>query len=79
MWQSAVNAKEAMTTIPFGGTAPAMNALLGGQVDVMCDQTTNTTQQIEAGRVKAFAVTTRQAIVQAQAAEGLSDVAAKWA
>ena len=59
MWQSAVNAKEAMTTIPFSGTAPAMTALIGGQVDVMCDQTTNTTQQIEAGRVKAFAVTTK--------------------
>ena len=58
MWQAAINAKEAMTTIPFGGTAPAMNALVGGQVDVMCDQTTNTTGQIEAGRVKAFAVTT---------------------
>ena len=58
MWQSAVKATEAMTTIPYGGTAPAMNALLGGQVDLMCDQTTNTTQQIEAGRVKAYAVTT---------------------
>lgn len=58
MWQSAINAKEAMTTIPFGGTAPAMNALVGGQVDMMCDQTTNTTGQIEAGRVKAYAVTT---------------------
>ncbi len=58
MWQSAIKAKEAMTTIPFGGTAPAMNALVGGQVDMMCDQTTNTTGQIEAGRVKAFAVTT---------------------
>jgi tripartite-type tricarboxylate transporter receptor subunit TctC len=55
---AAINAKEAMTTIPFGGTAPAMNALVGGQVDMMCDQTTNTTGQIEAGRVKAFAVTT---------------------
>ncbi|MFZ2386382.1 MAG: tripartite tricarboxylate transporter substrate-binding protein [Polaromonas sp.] len=58
MWQAAINAKEPMTTIPFGGTAPAMNALVGGQVDLMCDQTTNTTGQIEAGRVKAFAVTT---------------------
>ena len=58
MWQAGINAKEAMTTIPFGGTAPAMNALVGGQVDMMCDQTTNTTSQIEAGRVKAFAVTT---------------------
>jgi len=58
MWQAAVRSGQAMTTIPFGGTAPAMNALIGGQVDVMCDQTTNTTAQIEAGRVKAFAVTT---------------------
>lgn len=60
MWQAAINAKEAMTTIPFGGTAPAMNALVGGQVDMMCDQTTNTTSQIEAGRVKAYAVTTKK-------------------
>ena len=58
MWQAAIKSTEAMTTIPFSGTAPAMNALVGGQVDLMCDQTTNTTSQIEAGRVKAFAVTT---------------------
>lgn len=58
MWQSAMKLNEAMTTIPFNGTAPAMNALIGGQVDLMCDQTTNTTGQIEGGRVKAFAVTT---------------------
>ena len=58
MWQAAINAKEPMTTIPFSGTAPAMNALVGGQVDMMCDQTTNTTGQIESGRVKAYAVTT---------------------
>lgn len=58
MWQSAIKLNTAMTTIPFGGTAPAMTALIGGQVDVMCDQTTNTTGQIEGGRVKAFAVTT---------------------
>ena len=58
MWQAAINAKEPMTTIPFSGTAPAMNALVGGQVDMMCDQTTNTAGQIEAGRVKAYAVTT---------------------
>jgi tripartite-type tricarboxylate transporter receptor subunit TctC len=46
-----------MTTIPYKGTAPAMTDLLGGQVDLMCDQTTNTTTQIESGKVKAFAVT----------------------
>jgi len=48
-----------MTTVPYKGTAPAMTDLLGGQVDIMCDQTTNTTGQIEAGKVKAFAVTTQ--------------------
>ena len=47
-----------MTTVPYKGTAPAMTDLLGGQVDLMCDQTTNTTSQIEAGKVKAYAVTT---------------------
>ena len=47
-----------MTTVPYKGTAPAMTDLLGGQVDIMCDQTTNTTGQIEAGKVKAYAVTT---------------------
>jgi tripartite-type tricarboxylate transporter receptor subunit TctC len=46
------------TTVPYKGTAPAMNDLLGGQVDFMCDQTTNTMSQIKAGKVKAYAVTT---------------------
>jgi len=58
MWQSAIKLNESMTTIPFNGTGPAMNALIGGQVDVMCDQTTGTTGQIEGGRIKAFALTT---------------------
>ena len=56
LYQSTI--KIDMTTVPYKGTAPAMNDLLGGQVDLMCDQTTNTTGQIEAGKVKAFAVTT---------------------
>jgi len=46
-----------LLTIPYKGTAPAMNDLLGKQVDLLCDQTTNTTQQISAGAVKAYAVT----------------------
>ena len=56
LFQQAV--KVDMTTVPYKGTAPAMTDLLGGQVDLMCDQTTNTTQQIEAGKVKAYAVST---------------------
>lgn len=55
LFQSAI--KIEMTTVPYKGTAPAMADLLGGQVDLMCDQTTNTTSQITSGRVKAFAVT----------------------
>ena len=47
-----------MTSVPYKGTGPAMNDLLGGQVDLMCDQTTNTTSQIEANAVKAYAVST---------------------
>ena len=49
-----------MTTVPYKGTAPAMTDLIGGQIDLMCDQTTNTSSQIEAKKIKAFAVTTAQ-------------------
>lgn len=49
-----------ITTIPYKGTGPAMTDLLGGQVDLMCDQTTTTLPQIEANKVKSFAVTTPQ-------------------
>ena len=48
-----------LVTVPYKGTAPAMNDLLGGQVDIMCDQTTNTTGQILGKKVKAYGVSTR--------------------
>jgi tripartite-type tricarboxylate transporter receptor subunit TctC len=48
-----------LTTIPYKGTGPAMNDLLGGQVDFMCDQTSNTVSQIKAGRIKVYGVTTK--------------------
>jgi tripartite-type tricarboxylate transporter receptor subunit TctC len=51
-----------LTTIPFQGTGPAMTALLGGQVDVLCDQTTQTIPHIKAHKVKFYGVTTRQRI-----------------
>jgi len=47
-----------LTPVPYKGTAPAMNDLLGGQIDLMCDQTTNTTSQIKSGKIKVYAVTT---------------------
>ena len=51
-----------LTTVPFQGTAPAMTALLGGQVDILCDQTTQTIPQIKADKVKFYGVTTKQRI-----------------
>ena len=50
------------TAVPFQGTAPAMVALLGGQVDLLCDQTTQTIPQIKAGNVKFYGVTTKNRI-----------------
>jgi tripartite-type tricarboxylate transporter receptor subunit TctC len=43
-----------MTTVPYKGTGPAMNDLLGGTLDLMCDQTTNTTSQIKGGQGQGF-------------------------
>lgn len=51
-----------VTTVPYKGTAPAMNDLLGGQVDFMCDQTTNTTSQIKAEKIKVYGVTTKKRV-----------------
>jgi tripartite-type tricarboxylate transporter receptor subunit TctC len=51
-----------MTTVPFKGTGPAMTDLLAGQVDLMCDQTTNTTSQIKGEKIKAYAVTTKNKV-----------------
>jgi tripartite-type tricarboxylate transporter receptor subunit TctC len=51
-----------MNGIPYRGTGPAMNDLLGNQFDLMCDQTTNTTNQIKDGKIKGFAVTTKSRV-----------------
>lgn len=58
--QQALDVK--FTTIPYQGTAPAMAALLGGQVDVLCDQTTQTIPHIASGGVKFYGVTTQNRI-----------------
>lgn len=47
-----------IVTVPYKGTGPAMTELIGGQIDIMCDQTTNTTEQIKGGTIKGYAVTT---------------------
>jgi len=46
------------TGVPFNGTGPAMNALVGGQVDYMCDQIVNAVPQVNGGTIKAYAVAT---------------------
>jgi tripartite-type tricarboxylate transporter receptor subunit TctC len=58
MLQQAMNVE--MTTIAYKGTAPAMIDLMGGQVDVMCEQATNAVTQIEAKKVKSYGVTSLQ-------------------
>jgi tripartite-type tricarboxylate transporter receptor subunit TctC len=55
LFQQAIKAD--LTTVPYKGTAPAITDLIGGQVDILCDQTTNTTEQIKGGKVKALALT----------------------
>ncbi|WP_029004640.1 tripartite tricarboxylate transporter substrate binding protein BugD [Azorhizobium doebereinerae] len=60
LFMSAVGTQ--LTTVPYQGTGPAMNDLVGGQIDLMCDQTTNTTGQIKGGKVKAYAVTTKDRV-----------------
>ena len=51
-----------LLTVPYKGTAPAMTDLLGGQVNFMCDQTTNTTSQIKGGKVKVYGVTSKSRV-----------------
>lgn len=58
LFQSAIS--QELVTVPYKGTAPALADLMGGQVDILCDQTTNTTPQIKAGKVTALALTAPQ-------------------
>lgn len=51
-----------LQTIPYKGTAPAMTDLQGGQVQLLCDQSTQTTSLINSGRVKAYGVTTKEKV-----------------
>ena len=60
LFMSAIDTQ--LTTVPYKGAAPAITDLIGGQVDMLCDQTTNTTAHIKAGKVKALALTTPKAL-----------------
>jgi tripartite-type tricarboxylate transporter receptor subunit TctC len=77
LFQSAIGQK--LTEVPYDGTGPALTDLVGGQVDFMCDQTTNTTGQIQSDKVKAYAVTTPERVkslpdLPTTAEAGLPDV-----
>jgi tripartite-type tricarboxylate transporter receptor subunit TctC len=77
LFQSAIGVE--LTEVEYEGTGPAMTDLLGGHVDFMCDQTTNTTEQILAGEIKAYAVTTPERVaslpdVPTTEEEGLPDI-----
>jgi tripartite-type tricarboxylate transporter receptor subunit TctC len=63
MLQSTMKAK--MTAVPYKGTGPAMTDLIGGQVDIMCEQATNAVPQIEGKKVKSFAQTGAQRLALA--------------
>jgi tripartite-type tricarboxylate transporter receptor subunit TctC len=66
-----------LQTVPYQGTAPALNALLGGQVDLLCDQTTQTTQHIKAETVKLYGVTTLERIKALPNAPTLNELGMK--
>jgi tripartite-type tricarboxylate transporter receptor subunit TctC len=68
-----------LTEVAYEGTGPALTDLVGGQVDLMCDQTTNTTGQIQSGEIKAYAVTTPERVeslpdLPTTEEEGLADL-----
>jgi tripartite-type tricarboxylate transporter receptor subunit TctC len=76
LFMSAIQTQ--VTTVPYKGTGPALTDLMGGQVDFMCDQTTNTTNQIKSQKIKAYATTTKERLnnlpdVPTAAEQGLPD------
>jgi tripartite-type tricarboxylate transporter receptor subunit TctC len=60
LFMSAIKTK--LTAVPYKGTGPALTDLMGGQVDIMCDQSTNVTNQIKEKKIKAYATTTKAPI-----------------
>jgi tripartite-type tricarboxylate transporter receptor subunit TctC len=71
LFQQAVGVE--IPAVPYQGTAPALNALLGGQVDILCDQTTQTLPHIKAGTVQLYGVTTLDRLASLPAAPTLSE------
>ncbi len=53
MMMSALNVQ--LNEIPYKGTGPALTDLMGGQVDILCDQTSGTVPSVKGGKIKAYA------------------------
>jgi tripartite-type tricarboxylate transporter receptor subunit TctC len=66
-----------LTPVAYKGTGPAMNDLLGGQIDLICDQTTNTMSQIKSGKIKVYAVTTHSRLQVMKDVPTLSELGLK--
>ena len=67
-----------LTTVPYRGTGPVMNDLVGKQIDISCDQATNTTGAIKGGQVKAYAVTTRARLPSLPGLPTAEEAGLKW-
>lgn len=66
LFMSAIQTE--LTTVPYKGTAPALTDILGGQVNLMCDQTTNIAGQLKAGSLKPYAA------MQSRRVEAFKDI-----
>ncbi len=62
-FESAAGVK--LQYVPYRGTAPAMNDLVAGQIDLIVDQTSNSINQVRAGTIRAYAVTDSQRVESA--------------
>jgi tripartite-type tricarboxylate transporter receptor subunit TctC len=71
MMQSVLGVK--LNEIPYKGTGPALNDLMGGQVDLLCDQTSGTVPSIKAGRIKAYAAAGRTRLPQLPEVPAISE------
>ena len=71
LFMSAVQAE--MTTVSYRGSGPAMLDVLGGRVDLLCDQTTTTTSHMRSGTIKGYAVTMKARVPAAPELPTLSE------
>jgi tripartite-type tricarboxylate transporter receptor subunit TctC len=75
MFMDALDIK--VTLVPYKGAAPAINDLMGGQIDIMCDQTTSTLPAISGGRIKAYAVAGTKRLASLPDLPALTEVGVK--